>query len=79
MNSISSMLEGYSSKSRASNSNMRVYEKGRIFRLYMNKEQAQAQGVILNKQGFVSLNKLSKQEREQLRAVVEQEQAQEQA
>ena len=74
--SISELLAGYSSKQRASASKMRVYEKGNIFRLYISKEQAQARGLVVNAQGFISLNKLSEQERKALREQVEQEQEQ---
>lgn len=72
MELLAQALAGYSYSARAQG--MRVYEHEHIFRLYLNEKQAQALGMQekRNKQGFISLNKASAQERKAWRALVEQ-------
>lgn len=71
--SLSELLSEYSERKRASGASVRVYEREKIFRLYLNNKQASELGLaseLVNKQGFISLNKLSASERKQVRARV---------
>lgn len=74
MKSMNDMLKEYQSKARNSSSEAHFYEKGKIFRLYVNSEQAKAlhlDAKLINNQGFISLNKLSELERKQMRRLLD--------
>lgn len=74
VSSINAIISGYSSIAKNSTgAKLRVYEKGSAFRLYCKPAGAKLLGLNpskINKQGFISLNKLDKASRNELRKAV---------